>query len=115
MKTKFFSLLLMIFAAQLMAAQTKDKKAVATEASAQQDLKVYGGGYTTTGDDDTVAIFNAGDKLMCKEPGKPSLALESVGRHTFKSEKAGVTLEFNPEKKQFIMTENGVARTYTKA
>lgn len=116
MKTKLFVMLFMLFSAQLILAQDNDSSIKTSKALAkQQELKKYHGAYSTKGNGDVIAIVDAGDKLLCKIPGKPSIPLAADGKHKFKSEKEGLTLEFNPEKNEFIMTEKGAARTYTKA
>jgi len=113
MKTKFLSLLFVLFAGYCATAQAKDKKTATVETVQQNDLDKIKGNYVSKENPNGMLLYVQGGKLMGKVPGQASIAFEPAGRNTFKSEKADMIVQYNADKKQVIVTQKGATQTLT--
>ncbi len=86
------------------------KKIEITEAQLQK----YPGKYANPGIPVKFTIFIQDKKLMAQADGQSEFPLEPVSGTKFKFMPANITIEFLPEKKQFIITQGDSKETFTK-
>lgn len=78
------------------------------------DLDKYLGTYTSKGVPLKITITKSGATLVAQATGQPSFELEATAKDTFQFEKAGVVLEFDPDKKEMVLKQRGVTFKFTK-
>jgi hypothetical protein len=109
MKTKYLLLLSLLFTGFCATAQvSKDKirenKSSKVDASSKvTNYEDYTGHYASAEDPDGIVIFVQENRLVGKIPQQPSVVFEHVGKHMFKSEKAGITITYSNDKKQLAL------------
>lgn len=77
-------------------------------------LEQYAGNYTSTQLPLKITITKEGNTLMAQATGQSAFPLDAVTPTTFKFDQAGIRLEFNAEKKQFVLKQGGKEFLYTK-
>jgi D-alanyl-D-alanine carboxypeptidase len=114
MATKLSFIILLCFTMSSVFAQVPAKPIGAVSAHEKNELEKYQGNYISQETPDGIVIYLNGEKLMCKLPGQPSIVLEATSKNIFKSEKAGVSLEFISEGKKMIISQNNGTYTFAK-
>jgi D-alanyl-D-alanine carboxypeptidase len=79
------------------------------------DLDKYLGKYTSTQIPMTIIVTKDKATLIAQAIGQPAFKMEATDTDIFKFEKAGIELDFNPEKKQFFLKQNGGRFLFTLA
>ena len=72
-----------------------------------EDLDKYVGVYTSSSFPMDITITKSGNEMVAQATGQASFKLEAVKEHIFKFDTAGITLKFNPEKKQMTLLQAG--------
>ncbi|MBV6878353.1 serine hydrolase domain-containing protein [Epilithonimonas ginsengisoli] len=78
------------------------------------ELKKYIGDYTSPDIPLDLKIFVNGDKLFAQGKGQAEFPLELVEKDQFGFEKAGIKINFFPEKNQMQLLQNGKTYNFTK-
>ena len=78
------------------------------------DLDKYLGIYSSTQLPLKITITKENSTLVAQATGQQSFPLEATGNDSFKFDRAGVVMEFNPEKKEFTLKQGGVNYLFTK-
>ena len=61
-----------------------------------------------------ITVTKENNTLIAQATGQQSFPLEPTGKDAFKFDRAGVVMEFNPEKKEFTLKQGGVNYLFTK-
>ncbi|WP_066441285.1 serine hydrolase domain-containing protein [Chryseobacterium sp. CCH4-E10] len=77
-------------------------------------LQKYTGTYSSVGVPLKINIFIQNKKLMAQATGQSAFPLEAISDTNFIFDKAGIEINFYPEKKQFIILQRGTKNTFTK-
>ena len=59
-------------------------------------------------------IFIKDKKLMAQATGQSAFPLEATSKNSFKFDAAGIVVNFEPSKKQFVIIQSGVETVFTK-
>ena len=78
------------------------------------DLDKYLGNYTSTQMPLKVAITKKNTTLIAQATGQNAFALEAKGGDKFVFTAAGITLQFDPAKNNFVLTQGGTTYLFTK-
>lgn len=114
MKTKFLSLLFVLFIGHCVTAQTTSKEKAAAENTKQNSFEKLKGNYTSKENPDGILIYVQGDKLMGKTPGQPSFTLEHSNQNSYKASN-GLQVHFVPESKELILQKDRQRQVLVKA
>lgn len=87
------------------------KPAVAVETEV---LDTYVGVYTSTELPMSITISRDGDMLMAQASGQSAFPLEAYGERLFQFSRAGIKIEFLPEKGQLTLRQGGGTYTFSK-
>jgi CubicO group peptidase (beta-lactamase class C family) len=79
-----------------------------------QELDLYVGTYSTPNFPLIITISREGNSLMAQATGQPAFPLSPIAQHKFQYEQAGVSMEFDPEKKTLQMKQAGRTINFTK-
>jgi CubicO group peptidase (beta-lactamase class C family) len=79
-----------------------------------QELDLYVGTYSTPNFPLKITISREGNSLMAQATGQPAFPLSPIAQHKFQYEQAGVSMEFDPEKKTLQMKQAGRTINFTK-
>ena len=79
-----------------------------------EDLKKFQGMYRSNEIPVTITIAQQGSSLTAQASGQSSLTLEATALNRFEFEKAGIVLEFEPEKKRMVLRQSGGTFVFTK-
>jgi D-alanyl-D-alanine carboxypeptidase len=77
-------------------------------------LQKYTGTYSSVGVPLKINIFIQNKKLMAQATGQSAFPLEATSDTNFTFDKAGIEINFYPEKNQFIILQRGTKNTFTK-
>ena len=83
-------------------------------ASYDGNLKKYIGDYSSPDIPLDLKIFVKDDNLFAQGKGQPEFPLEFVEKDQFRFEKAGIKINFSPEKNQMQLLQNGKIYNFTK-
>lgn len=78
------------------------------------DLDKYLGIYSSEKIPLKITVTKENSTLIAQASGQQSFPLEATEKDIFKFDRAGVVMEFNPEKKEFILKQGGVDYLFTK-
>ena len=78
------------------------------------DLDKYLGIYSSEQMPLKITVTKENSALIAQATGQQSFPLEAMGNNVFKFDRAGVVMEFNPEKKQFTLKQGGENYLFTK-
>ena len=81
---------------------------------AESELQKFAGKYASPGIPVKFNIFIQDNKLMAQATGQGAFPLDAVSGTKFKFDPAGITVEFFPEKNQFVIMQGGEKDTFTK-
>ena len=79
-----------------------------------EELDKYLGTYSTNDLPLKLTITKEGTTLIAQATGQQQLPLEARGKNVFAFDRAGIVLEFNPEKKTAVLKQGGGKFTFTK-
>ncbi|MFW6289558.1 MAG: serine hydrolase domain-containing protein [Mariniphaga sp.] len=71
------------------------------------ELEQYPGTYTSKQIPLKVMVSKNENALSAQATGQPAFPLEAIDKHTFRYERAGIVMEFNPEEKTMILKQGG--------
>jgi D-alanyl-D-alanine carboxypeptidase len=77
-------------------------------------LDTYVGVYTSTELPMSITISRDGDMLMAQASGQSPFPLEAYGERLFRFTRAGIKIEFLPEKGQLALRQSGSTYTFSK-
>lgn len=80
----------------------------------EADLKPYEGIYSAQGVPLKIDIFIKDKILMAQATGQSAFPLEATSKTGFKFDAAGITINFNAAKKEFVISQAGTKTTFTK-
>lgn len=78
------------------------------------DLEKYIGTYSSTEIPPKIIISKEGNTLLAQATGQSAFPLEPVDNNTFIFELAGLKLEFNPSKNEFVLKQGGGEFLFSK-
>lgn len=78
------------------------------------DLDKYIGVYSSEKLPLKVTVTKTGNVLTAQATGQSAFILNPVGNHKFTFDAAGIVMEFNPEKKSFLLKQGGGEFLFTK-
>jgi D-alanyl-D-alanine carboxypeptidase len=79
-----------------------------------EDLDKYIGAYSSTQLPLKIVVTKNNTTLMAQATGQSAFPLEATGKDIFSFDQAGIVMEFNPAKNEFILKQGGVNYLYTK-
>lgn len=91
-----------------------DIPAFTTITLAADELDKYLGVYSSKQLPLTITVSKEGGTLIAQASGQSSFPLEATDKDKFEFEKAGVVIEFNPEKKELVLKQGGGEYLFTK-
>lgn len=80
----------------------------------EDELQQFTGTYATTEVPLKITIFIEGKTLMAQATGQGAFPLEATSKTSFKFDMAGIVIDFDPAKKQFVISQAGHKTTFTK-
>ncbi|MEC3877676.1 serine hydrolase domain-containing protein [Chryseobacterium salviniae] len=80
----------------------------------ESELQKYTGTYSSPNIPLKINIFIQDKKLMAQATGQSAFPLEATSDTNFTFDKAGIEINFYPEKNQFIIMQGGTKNTFTK-
>lgn len=78
------------------------------------DLEKYLGLYSSKQIPLKITVSKEGSTLLAQATGQGAFPLEPTGKDVFKFDRAGIVMEFNPEKKEFTLKQSGRSYLFTK-
>ena len=88
--------------------------AIVSSAMVPDNLDQYLGIYGSKTAPIKVTVTKVGSALQVSVPNQPELTLEFVGKDKFTFEEGGLEFQFNPAKKEMVLTQGGQTFTFTK-
>ncbi len=88
--------------------------AIVSSAMVPENLDQYLGIYGSKTAPIKVTVTKVGSALQVSVPNQPELTLEFVGKDKFTFEEGGLEFQFNPAKKEMVLTQGGQTFTFTK-
>ncbi|MCZ2249222.1 MAG: beta-lactamase family protein [Bacteroidia bacterium] len=79
-----------------------------------EELDIYLGTYETKDLPLKLTITKEGETLIAQATGQQQLPLEAKEKNVFAFDRAGIVLEFNPEKKTVVLKQGGGEFTFTR-
>lgn len=73
----------------------------------ENELQQFVGTYATANMPMKINVFIKDKILMAQATGQSAFALEATSKTSFKFDKAGIVLDFNPAKKEFVLSQGG--------
>ena len=80
----------------------------------EADLDKYAGIYSSTQIPLKISVSREGKTLAAQATGQSKFPLESDGKDVFKYDRAGLIMEFRPEKNEFTLKQGGGEYLFTK-
>lgn len=72
-----------------------------------EELDQYAGVYSSTQIPLKITVSKKDSTLMAQATGQPEFPLTPTDKHVFKFDQAGIVMDFNPEKNEFILKQGG--------
>lgn len=91
--------------------QIPDFKVVEVSAA---DLEPLTGNYSSSTVPLKINVFIKDKKLMAQASGQSAFPLEATSKTNFTFDAAGIEIDFNPAKKEFVISQGGTKNTFTK-
>jgi len=79
-----------------------------------EELDRYTGVYTCRQPNMKLTITKEGNALIGQAAGQSAFPLESIAQNKFQFSRAGIVMEFFPDKKEMILLQGGVSYTFSK-
>ncbi len=91
------------------------KETVASAAPALKELDKYAGEYSSAEIPLKIVITNDGKNLIAQATGQEALTLSYVSKDNYSFVQAGIEMQFDPAKNNFVLKQAGRTFTFTKA
>lgn len=79
-----------------------------------KDLDPYLGVYSSETFPLKITITKSGNTLMAQATGQPAFGLEATAKDRFKFDRAGIVMDFDPEKNEMAIKQGGTENVLTK-
>lgn len=80
----------------------------------EADLQPLVGSYASKTIPLKINVFIKDKQLMAQASGQEGFPLEAISKTSFKFEMAGIVIDFDPSKKEFVISQAGTKNTFTK-